>query len=858
MNINDFVILPGSKTGTSVKLKVKNVRELKLEKVQLELENKEMEKKLQQLQSNMSREKEERRERSSGYRWQSGQAGPLGIQPQVWSQNKENVVKVSSGKVKLKILKEQIHEPVKQPFIHKMANVAIPEKPKTKGKACGQCDTKNALLVCLECGEDYCGSCFARVHQKGALKLHRMIPLQAKTHVSVGKLEATHQFMKDFNPDESKENHEQKKANSKNQLMSDISSSLLSSTGNAEEVSTVPTEAVFENQNGGLLLYGTFEEEESAESFQEALTQWRNGNHEHKKEQNSEAQPESMGVCEVQTHLTILRKPVKIEFKEESLNYMEKLWLKKHRRMPVDQISGIQADEFRPKHELMNEPDDALSEGEGEDDDDDDLIVEDLKKYWTALFRAEESDGVPENLESALKIEVLSDSCEEDLDESCNSVVMEVGSTNLSNEQSDAVPENQKDTISDFLPEPAADVTSKTSLNSASTSDKKDLFIPHDRSSVPVKEISKVSSARTSAVNHERIYTACIHSRTEEIVLSSPHESAVTEKEHIKTKTYRRSLSACMSPEKTFDLPKLGSNEPSLMTRSLKNNKDSLEFNSFHTSKSLILPVTTEASVLLQEVALREKPTLTQYQGLEGFFILHTNSKQVTLDSVPSPFSDCSSTNSTLVSGKVHWFRDTSLSEYADDSVVQDVLQSELSRSSSRLKLQNLCAGVSPWTLMHKSPTDSFQRPLSANIPSSKSMKSDCICCTRFQTRPRNLTTQPLSRAATEISKIECIDVTEQNDRLLEYTADQQALAGLENELKSHTDPQEKLYSFTSEDLSAFSRHSKKISENITDFHNNLEIKYHSRVDIFRDHDESRTDDEEEILRDKQEVIALR
>uniref|UniRef100_A0A674JXJ0 B box-type domain-containing protein n=1 Tax=Terrapene triunguis TaxID=2587831 RepID=A0A674JXJ0_9SAUR len=496
---------------------------------------------------------------------------------------------------------------MKQPFIHKMANVAIPEKSKMKGKACGQCETKNALLVCLECGEDYCGSCFARVHQKGALKLHRMIPLQAKTHVSVGKLEATHQFMKDFNPDESKKNHEQKIAN-------------------------IPTGVVFENQNGGLLLYGTFDEEESAESFQEALTQWRNGNHEHKKEQNSdEAQPESMGVCEVQTHLTILRKPVKIEFKEESLNYMEKLWLKKHRRLHIFVLNSLR-------------------------------LSVDIQFVLFCL----------------------------------------------------------------------------------------------------------VSSARTSTVNHERMYTDCIHSSTEETVLSSPHESAVTEKESIKTQTSRRSLSACMLPEKTFDLPKLGSNEPSLTTRSLKNNKDSLECNSFHTSKSLILPVTTEASVLLQEIALREKPTLKQYQGLEGFFILHANSKQVTLDSIPSPFSDCSSTNST--SG--HWFRDTSLSEYADDSVVQDVLQSELSRSLSSLELQNLY---------------SLQRPSSANIPSSKSMKSDRNCCTLSHTRPRNLTTQPSSRAATEISKIECIDVTEQNDPLLEYTADQQALAGLENELKSHT-----------------------------------------------------------------------
>ncbi|NXJ63922.1 ZBBX protein, partial [Rostratula benghalensis] len=93
MNINDFVILPGSKTGTSVRLKAKTVKELQLEKVQLETENKEMEKKLQQLQQNMSREKEERR-KSSAYRWKSGRVGPMTIQTRVLSQSKENNKKV--------------------------------------------------------------------------------------------------------------------------------------------------------------------------------------------------------------------------------------------------------------------------------------------------------------------------------------------------------------------------------------------------------------------------------------------------------------------------------------------------------------------------------------------------------------------------------------------------------------------------------------------------------------------------------------------------------------------------------------------------------------------------------------------
>ncbi|NXK56497.1 ZBBX protein, partial [Chauna torquata] len=93
MNSNDFVILPGSKRGTSVRLKAKTVRELQLEKVQLEMENKEMEKKLRQLQSKMSREKEERK-KSSAYYWKSGQAGMMTIQTRVLSQNKEKNTKV--------------------------------------------------------------------------------------------------------------------------------------------------------------------------------------------------------------------------------------------------------------------------------------------------------------------------------------------------------------------------------------------------------------------------------------------------------------------------------------------------------------------------------------------------------------------------------------------------------------------------------------------------------------------------------------------------------------------------------------------------------------------------------------------
>ncbi|NXS32432.1 ZBBX protein, partial [Pomatostomus ruficeps] len=132
MNTNDFIILPGSKAGTSVRLKTKTVKELQVEKVQLETENREMEKRLQQLQSTMSREKEERR-KSGAYHWKSGQAGSRTIQARVLAKNNENRKKVSPEKVKFQVLKEQTPEPVKP----QRGNVAACEKLGVKGMACG-------------------------------------------------------------------------------------------------------------------------------------------------------------------------------------------------------------------------------------------------------------------------------------------------------------------------------------------------------------------------------------------------------------------------------------------------------------------------------------------------------------------------------------------------------------------------------------------------------------------------------------------------------------------------------------------------------------------------------------------------
>ncbi|NXX32270.1 ZBBX protein, partial [Nicator chloris] len=144
MNANDFVILPGSKAGTSVRLKTKTVKELQLEKVQLETENKEMEKRLRQLQSNMSREKEERR-KLGAYHWKSGQAGPRTTPARVVAQNNENRKKISPEKVKFQVLKNQIQEPVKKP-VKPERDVVAHEKLGVKGMACRTPEVKAGLL----------------------------------------------------------------------------------------------------------------------------------------------------------------------------------------------------------------------------------------------------------------------------------------------------------------------------------------------------------------------------------------------------------------------------------------------------------------------------------------------------------------------------------------------------------------------------------------------------------------------------------------------------------------------------------------------------------------------------------------
>ncbi|XP_072200585.1 zinc finger B-box domain-containing protein 1 isoform X1 [Excalfactoria chinensis] len=643
MNSKNFVILPDSKSGTSVRLKAKTVRELRLEKVRLEMENKEVEKKLRQLQSNMSREKEERK-KSSAYHWKSGQAGPT--QARFWSQNKEKNSKVSSGKVKLQLLKEPLQVPQKGPFKHEMPDYGAHEKSEAEEIVSHCPHAKNAGL--------------------------------AEAGSRAGKLQVVDRFRLTSSMNERKTNHEEK-VNSKCGVTSNKLSSSPASAGTAEELSSESDGTGLGNQDKGILLNGVFNEEESAKTFQEALIQWRNGNHDHSGERHAE----SVGNHEVQTNLSVMKEHLQIQFKESGLSYMEKLMLKKYKRASVD--------EYKPTALCK-----AVTGGEekGDPGDTDDLTVEEMRRYWTSVFREEVPKSVAESVEPTLKMEFLDDdSYDVELEESCNFLVLEAEATGVNNQRNiePSAVADQKNTLLDLFPKETAAIMKKSSGHSAFMAD------------------------------------------TQHLLPSPPDGNLVSSKEILK--------------------------------------------------------------------------------------------------------------------GDGSWVTDASLSEHADESVVQAVLESQMSRSSSGLKSHR----ISPLVTCRSYSGNDSTRPRSMDV-----LQHNLAINSAEDTHPRPKSSPMHTfRADTETSRHKYLDVLKQDEHYWEYIADQEALLCLERELQTYTGPQEKLNSRTSEGVTSSSRCSRKIYGNDTDCHKTLNLKDQSRADMLGACDEDQIDDEEEVLEDKRQVLAL-
>ncbi|XP_073659971.1 zinc finger B-box domain-containing protein 1 isoform X3 [Tursiops truncatus] len=803
MNAKDFVVLPWGKAGNSVKLKYKNAQELRMEKVQLELENQEMEKKLQEFQATRSKEKEERR--SSGCHWKSAQVGRLGNQSCMMSRNKGNVIKLSAGKVKLKLLKEQLQEPVKKPSNYKMANSSEYEKPKIKGKVCGQCENKAALLVCLECGEDYCSGCFAKIHQKGALKLHRTTLLQAKSQILSNVLDVAHQFIK-------------KGSSSEVEL----------STTKKEECT---------NTGDRPLCEGPFVEQASAQSFQEVLKQWRTGHHDdNEKQKLHAAKPESLEECEVQTNLRIWTEPLMIEFKEDSLSYMEKLWLKKHRRTPQEQLQNMLVDTFTPQCKTGSEA--QCSQNENDEDSD----VEDIKIQPPALFLPVEELN-RERPEPSLKIVELDDTDEAEFEEPGNVVPYKVELADADSQQSCTFHDYQNT----FLYE--NDIRQHHIFTKGKT------HLLHLHLSNNTSYCKDNSKAGTSSADFGDIVNPDAYSPAVEKLEENSFIERNFKEDSIDIESSQKYDDSCISIESKDSLPSTDLEEASFKGKLSQEDKESLEFSNLHERPNSEDSKTTESPLLLQEIALRSKPITEQYQGLERFFVFDKNER---LNLLPSHNLEWSYSSTRItIAGDREWIPDHSVSAYADNAVALGVLKRSQSASSRRTQQKT------GWT---------SQRPSTANLPLCNSVKRSSSRLSSSHPWSRNTAARSLSRAASEISEIEYIDDTDHDEPFLDDTADQQTLDSLEKELnalRNPADPSEKLYSLTSEELSAFNNHSLNTSQTTQNFRKSSRARdpcgveeqssseKDTEIQSLLTVSESSTDEEEDDFLDEQYVITL-
>lgn len=816
MNTKDFVVIPWGKPGSSVKLKYKRVQELQMEKIQLELENQKMEKKLREFQSTWNKGKEEIM--ASGYHWKSGNVSKLRIPSGIASQSKGNTTKLSAGKVKLKLLKEEIQAPGKQQVSYKMAHSTGSENPKSKRKVCGQCENKAALLVCLECGEDYCSGCFAKMHQKGALKFHRTTLLQPKSQILSNVLDAAHQFIKEVNPPNEGTNPAE--ASSKSQQKP---KALL--LQNSSEVETRATEGgEGENPRCKAMWEMPFDEEASAQSFREALTEWRAGHQEENKEEEVHAKkPDSVEECEVQTNLKIWTEPINIEFTEDSLSYMEKLWLKKYRRPPQEQLRTMLPNTFTHPREDTAEAQCTQNENESDSD------VEEIKVKSPPLFMPAEKLNI-ERPPPSLTIVELDGTHGEEFEDPGNAVPYRVELADSESQVSSTFPDYQTCFPCDN------DIHHHLIFNKG----KADLLnlCLRTNSGYHKDDLKDFGGTVESFIYSDEF---------KKIGEITSFEKNETEK-NIDPGNDKEPVDSCMSLESKGSVPIVDSSTFFIEGNSSQDTNTSLEFSNPNERPNLEDSKTAKPP-LLRKVALRKKPVNERFQGPKKFFPANKNER---LDALPSSSIKGSHSCSEITPTEDKmWIPVNSLSGYAGSDQQSD---------------ENPLPNTQQQTTGQKS-----QRPSTANIPVSNSDQRDTSCLLSSYTRSKSAAAQYPSRAASEISEIEYIDVTDKNELFGGNTADQQALDTLEKELnilRSPADPSEEPHSLPPEELQAFndnfltlSQMSKDLLETSCDSDpygvefstsgRNTEIRSLLSLGDYS------SDEEEEDFLDKQHVITL-
>ncbi|XP_008423558.1 uncharacterized protein zbbx isoform X2 [Poecilia reticulata] len=335
MNLNDYVV-PNNKTR-SVKLNARNLRKLQLDTTTLASESKKMEEKLKQLKENMSKEKEERRH-FRDLKWKFGQRISSITNPQPNSFKKTNdnkILKLPAGKIKIRVLKD---EPLPAPSQSSSsssipsAGLGMTKRTRVKGTITRKCEVKTTKSTDAQAqviSQDV--SCFQRKINPGS-------------------------FPGIYNPDSSRS------PDSNNSLTFNAITTrddewpkngtkvLVVKHGQEKAVGVIEDD---KSELANSVFTGQYSEEESARSFQEALIQWRKERSEGKESLvttdvlETPTTPAFVSAMSTQTDSSPGREAdglkregaegkLNVKFSENSLTYMDKLLLKKHRRKPVE------------------------------------------------------------------------------------------------------------------------------------------------------------------------------------------------------------------------------------------------------------------------------------------------------------------------------------------------------------------------------------------------------------------------------------------------------------------------------------------------------------------------------------------
>ncbi|UJR09163.1 hypothetical protein I4U23_013411 [Adineta vaga] len=294
----------------------------------LERQTRALEDSLNKLKLAMHPDKTKATTETNGPIWDKGKSGPL-------SQYANHVLRDDPRRpfdankpTKIRVLTDEPPAPVNRPSV--VANL-FSTKSNTSNKSlrCGQCEKDEAKMKCLECAESYCTTCFAHFHLRGALQRHRCIPLSESRPSTPQKKKTTvgaDVIFKELRVAQSKDDFLRK---------STMGTEVYDYNDEADDIDYED----INEENGGQLLNGNYDEKTSAASFQQALMQWRqqdNGNKKSKKTNQSKKKKsthEAAVDTVYDTNGEINSKAVpNIEFHSSKLTYAEKLLVKKYRR----------------------------------------------------------------------------------------------------------------------------------------------------------------------------------------------------------------------------------------------------------------------------------------------------------------------------------------------------------------------------------------------------------------------------------------------------------------------------------------------------------------------------------------------